>query len=120
RVPLQRERPLVLRCSLQEEDEFVDVLGLSKHVNELFRGASARGSKAALVFVDATDLPDTYRLAGRYRIAGNKVTVTLNLFLEKRKLARLSVTGEKDRLDDLAARILAAVAKQLASAEGKK
>src|SRR5437660_9301490 len=45
-VPLQTARPLILRASFQEEQQFKDVLGLGRRVNELLIEASGRGQKA--------------------------------------------------------------------------
>ena len=57
KVPLQTIKPVVLRCSFQEEKRARDGLGLTKRVNERLREASAVARGAQLVFVDAEDFP---------------------------------------------------------------
>ena len=60
------------------------MLGLSRRVDDRLRDVSTRGDAARLVFVDAREMPETYQLAGRYRIDGDKVQVTV-LFLAARR-----------------------------------
>jgi hypothetical protein len=112
-IPLQTVRPLVLRAAFQGEEQFDDVLGLGKLVDEMLRSVSARGRDARLVFVDARDLPDAYRLAGRYRIQESKVTVSINLFQGKKKAAQFSVSGDKRKVADLVAKIIGETEKRL-------
>ncbi len=113
KIPLQAVRPLVLRASFQEEEQFDDVLGLGKQVDEMLRNVSARGRESRLVFVDARELPDAYRLAGRYRMEDAKVTVTVNLFQGKKKAGQFSVSGEKTKVAELVAKIIGEMEKHL-------
>jgi hypothetical protein len=116
RIPLQPVRPLVLRATFQDGEEFTDVLGVGLRIDDLLRDASARGRDARLVFVDARDMPDAYRLAGLYKVDNNKVTVAVRLVRGKEKGVRFTVTGDKGRVEELAARIVAEAEKLL----GKK
>ena len=114
-IPLQADRPMLLRCSLQDEDEFKDVLDLGKKVDEALRGAAARGRDAPLVFVDATDLPDAHHLAGRYKTDGDAVTLTGNLFRGKARVGRVTASGSAAKPDEFAAKVAAEVEKVLRS-----
>src|SRR5207244_424747 len=98
KIPFQPERPLVLRSRFQEEVSFDDLLGLEKRVDEKLRTLSTRGRDAPLVFVEASEFPDAFRLSGRYRLEENKVTVLVNVFQGSKMLAGLSVTGDKRQL----------------------
>lgn len=113
RIPLQAVRPLLLRCSLQDELKVRDHLGLSKRVNERLREASASGRSAKLVFVEAEEFPDAYGLTGRYRLAGENVTVTLNLFRGAEEVASFKVEGSKADLNALAETIVRAAEQRL-------
>ena len=79
RIPLQPARPLFLRTNLVEADDFADVLGLSKRVDEVLRSGGGRGPAGGVLFVDATDLPEGFRIAGPYRVAGDDIAVTANV-----------------------------------------
>jgi hypothetical protein len=74
---------------------------------------SARGRDTRLVFVDARELPDSYRLVGRYRIKDGQLTVTINLFRGPKKAGGFTVAGTKAKADELVARIIAETEKQL-------
>lgn len=115
KIPLQPERPLVLRSTFEDEVAFDDVLGLGKRVDELLRNGSARGSAAAIVFVDARDMPDGYRLVGRYKTADGKTSVAAKLFRNSHVAIEFTVAGTADKPDDLAGRIVAEVEKRVAA-----
>jgi hypothetical protein len=119
RIPVQRERPVVLRTIFQEEQSFDDVLELAKKVDELLRGNEIRGTQGGVAFVDARELPDSYRLAGRYRIEDQKAIVSINLYQGKKLINQFTVTGQTTAVDDLAARIVAETEKRLAAPEGR-
>ena len=112
-IPLQRERPLVLRTVFQEEQTFDDVLGLANKVDEHLRGVEVRGKETGMVFVDARQMPDSYRVAGRYQVDGDKATVSINLFQDKKRIRQFTITGKTTAVDDLAARIVAETEKQI-------
>ena len=113
KIPLPKERPLVLRATFEEEESFDDVLGLAERVDELLQEASARGDGVAPVFVDARGGEGAYRLAGRYRIEGNAVEVTVNVFRGSERVGRISVRGTRDQPAGLAQSVLAEVSKIL-------
>jgi hypothetical protein len=113
KIPLQAVRPLMLRTAFQEDEDFDDVLGLGKRVDERLRQVSARSGPATLVFVDARELPDACRLAGRYRVKDGQVTVSVNLFNAKKRIARFTVSGKKTEIDALAERIVQEAEKRL-------
>jgi hypothetical protein len=113
RIPLRSPRPLVLRSTFLEEEELADVLGLGQRVDERLREASSRGEEGRLVFVDARDMPAAFQLAGRYKIDGGRVTINLRLGRAGEKGARFTVSGDKARPEELAARVVAEVEKRL-------
>jgi len=113
KIPLQSPRPLLLRCNLQDDFDFVDVLGLAKRVDRRLAGAASRSRAAKIVFVDARELPDAYRLAGRYSIDGDNVQVTAVIAKGRERVARFEVNGKKSELDALAEMIVANVEKVL-------
>ncbi len=118
-IPLQRERPLVLRAAFQDEQSFDDVLELAKRVDEQFRGIEVRGTQAGVVFVNARAMPDSYHVAGRYKIDGEKATVSVNLFQDKTRIQQFTITGKTTAVDELAAQIVAETEKLLASPQKK-
>ena len=114
-IPLQRERPLVLRTAFQDEQSFDDVLELAKRVDEQFRGVEVRGTQTGVVFVDARAMPDSYHVVGRYKIDGENVTVSINLFQDKKRIQQFTIAGKTTALDYLASQIVAETEKNLGS-----
>jgi hypothetical protein len=114
KVPLQLERPLLLRCNLQDEKRVRDHLGLGPKVDERLRSATA-GRGAKLVFVDAGEFPGAHELAGRYQVKGNKVVVRLTLFKGEDEVARFTAEGDRAKLDDLARKIVEETQRRLSA-----
>ena len=113
-IPLQTVRPLVLRSNFQNDDTFDDDLMLAVHVDAALRDAESRGGESSLVYVDAASLPDAYRIAGRYRRAGGKVTVEVRL-LGGEKPIQFSVTDAEANLEELAKKIAEEAVKAIGS-----
>lgn len=113
-IPLQQARPLMLRTLFQEEESFDDILGLAAKTDERFRSLSVRGPQTPLVFVDAREFPDAFRLAGRYRIKDGEITVTLNVFRGITKVDTFTVQGRRNQLDNLVTMISDEIEKRLA------
>ncbi len=77
KVPLQAVKPVLFRSNFQEEVRTRDVLGLGRRVNDRLQDASAAPRGAKLVFVDTDDFPGGIQTTGRYKVEGDKVTVTV-------------------------------------------
>jgi len=105
-VPLQPVLPLVLRATFQDERRFRDQLDLGRSVNDQLRAASMRGTPAALVFVDADDFPGACELVGRYSIIGEEVAVNVLLALGNKDVARFTLEGQRQAVDELAEEIV--------------
>ena len=77
------------------------------------RGVAPR-ARSQLVFVDADDFPGAVQAAGRYKIDGDKVTVSVTLFEGDKELAAFTIAGAANKPDELAAQVAAEVEKRLA------
>jgi WD40 repeat protein len=105
-IPLPKARPLLVRSSIVEKETFDDVLGLGGRVDELLRGASARGDGAAPVFVDAREGEGAYRLAGGYRVEGESVSGDVNVLRGRERIGQIPVRGSTKDLDALARKLV--------------
>jgi len=103
KVPLRTVRPLVLRTNFQDDEQLIDVLGLAKKVNRLLK------ETPGLVFVDASEFPEAFRVVGRYRIDGDKVSVKVGL-ARGGKTVRFEVAGSKA---EIAGRLVAEVVRRM-------
>jgi WD40 repeat protein len=115
RIPLASPRPMVLRASFQDEDRFVDSIGLTRRVNDELRALAAEGAAASFGFVDVSDFPDAHVVAGRYRLHADAVTVTFGISKGERDLGRFTVEGDRNRPAELARLVLAELKKILVS-----
>jgi hypothetical protein len=107
RIPLAGVRPLFLQSNFQDEVRPIDHLKLMARVNEALREASAREHNATLVYVEASELPDAYLLAGRYRVEDGNVNARVSVFKGEEEAGSFTVEGNTSNLVQLAARIVA-------------
>ena len=77
----------------------------------------SRGAK--LIFVDANEFPDGVLASGRYKIDGDKVSVSVALFEGEKEIATFTFEGLASKPDELAAKIVVEVEKRLAASGGK-
>jgi WD40 repeat protein len=106
RIPVARPHPLFLQSSFQDEARPLDHLKLTSRVNELLRQVSGGGPNAVLVYVDASDLPGAYLLAGRYHVEGGSVKVRATLFKGEKEIGNFAADGNIGELEMLAGRIV--------------
>ncbi len=119
KVPLQTVKPMVIRSSFQLERPARDSLGLSKRIDERLTAASAVTRGAKLVFVDTSDFPGGVQPSGRYKIDGDKVTVSGNLFDGDKDLGSFTAEGAAGKPDELAEKVAAEIEKKLAAVGSK-
>jgi hypothetical protein len=117
RIPLAVARPLVLRTSFVDAERFDDHLGFGQRVDELLRNqpeATQRG--AAPIFVDARSFSQAYRVAGQYRLAGDQLELTVNVFLDQEHRGRFQISGARDDLPALATKSVSEIMRIVGSA----
>jgi hypothetical protein len=105
-IPVAAARPLFLRSNFQDEQGLQDRLKLASLVDEALRTDAARGQSSSLVYVDASDIPDAYTLAGRYRVAGNDVSIAVSLLRGEELAGNSTVAGQVTSVGKLAADIV--------------
>jgi hypothetical protein len=114
-IPLATVKALVLRPLLLDPDVGDDSLGLlpllRKELNEQsYAARSGPARSAAIVFVDADELPGAIRPAGTYTVMGNSVKVKVNLRRDGQTVHSFEVAGEKGNLQRLVERLVEGIA----------
>jgi hypothetical protein len=104
---------------LLNPDEGDDNLGLLPKLRQRLNDSqflASRGKKdaAAVVYVDADEMPGAIRPAGTYQVTGNKIQARINLRQDGKTIATLSVSGERSNLDQFVQTIVQAIAQELA------
>lgn len=103
RIPIAAAKPIYIRSNFLDEVKLKDALGLGKKIDEVLNGMSAKGSDAALLFVDVSEYPDACQLSGLYKQIDGKLTLRMNLTCEGEETSHI-VAGDNE--DDLAQKIL--------------
>jgi WD40 repeat protein len=114
RIPLAAVKPLILRPVFLNARLHRDDLGLSAALRKRLRGeiyASARGGpgSATAVFVDETEFPGAIIPSGDYTVDGKTVKVTVVLSRDDKEITQITVEGNTDNPDALAAKIVQAI-----------
>jgi WD40 repeat protein len=118
-VPLQDEKPILVRSGLQLEKEPLDSLGLSSRVNAWLGELASKPRDARLVFVDTAEFPGALQANGRYSVVGDKVEVNVSLYLSGKKVQEFKVLGRVAKRDDLAREIATEIEKRAAASAWK-
>jgi WD40 repeat protein len=95
RVPLAQIRPLILRADIQSED-FKDALRLQARLNAALREQNQSAARGALMFVDADEHPDGWKLRARYRKQGDGYWLEGVLFQGEMEMGRVKVELKGD------------------------
>jgi len=109
-INLPAEIPLFAPTNFQNKNDSVgyDDKELSKLVNSQLSKLSSRGTNNKIMYVNSTNSPDAYTLAGRYSITDNDIKVSFNVVLKGKSRKQLEVTGSLDKLEKLAEDIASA------------
>ncbi len=107
RIPLGEELPMVMRSAFQDEERIRDHLGVARSLDEALDALSSRADRPPLVFVDANpDLADAFSVVGRYKVDGDKVVVSVRVFLGTDLKDQFQIEGSANEIQDLAQKIL--------------
>ncbi len=111
-IPLTNAKPMILRPMLTDRDEDFDRLKLSKRLGDELRETSLTAAgHSALIYIDATDIPDAYIPYGRYSVSGDSIQVKVRLVRNNEPIATFTVEGHKDDLDALTKKLVEAIAR---------
>ncbi|MCA1557698.1 MAG: caspase family protein, partial [Acidobacteria bacterium] len=90
-IPLAQVRPLVLRPILINSEQGFDDLELMTALKgrlqeESYAASRGRGGAPVGVYIDSDEMPGAVRPSGTYVVTNDKVTVTLNLIRDGKKV----------------------------------
>ncbi len=107
-INLPGEKPLFASSNFQNNDEAIsdDDLELAKYINQQLNEIASRGIDGSISFVNQTNAPDSWSLAGRYEVKANSISVKVNIKQGKVVKYRFEVTGNKNNIKELAQKIV--------------
>lgn len=112
-ISLPTPKPVVIRCNVQDRDNFDDNLGLGQALNDYFHGQNAKGAQAKLVYYDVAKFDDGYAIKGNYTVSGETVAFNGKLFKGETPVgSAFKVNGTKD-VGELVKLILAEAGPQI-------
>ncbi len=104
KIPLAKAKHRLTPPRLVDADQVDDTLDLSNRLgiklSDLATPTKSRSTEPYVYITDA-DLADAIRVFGKYKVSGNKVTVTVNMLRNHEQLEKFSVEGTKDDLPKL-------------------
>ena len=100
---LLAEKKKVFIRSVFQDDDLGDVLNLTQETENYFQEIMARGDQAKLLYLDIGAYENGYSIRGRYRIEGETVKLSVNLFRNNKALSPspLEVIGKKNAVQEL-------------------
>ncbi|MGH9967540.1 MAG: caspase family protein [Pyrinomonadaceae bacterium] len=112
RITLSTPRPMILRPRFLDAEVGDDTLDLMRVLRARLRDETfiaGVGENAVLLFVDDEEFPGALRPTGTYTVEGQTVTVKLSLRRDGVTISSFRVSGTKEDVSGLAAKILEAV-----------
>jgi hypothetical protein len=100
-IPLARMQPLILRAVLMNAEKGYDNLQLTSALRkrlqeETWVAARDRNKSQLGVYVDAEEMPGAVQPSGIYAVAGQNVTVTLNLIRDGQNIGSFQVKRNQE------------------------
>jgi WD40 repeat protein len=92
-IPLSSIKPVFVRTSFMDTEDYTDVLSISKSLDDQLNEFAIRGKESEIVFLDTREFPDAYRLSGGYTQSNG--TITLKLKIKGPKENEHQLTGKK-------------------------
>ena len=92
-IPLAQIKPVFIRTTLVDADEFDDVLRLSALVDDLLLDISARGSDSPIIWVDARNHPNACRITGGYSQSAGKIELNARIRCGEETDERFEITA---------------------------
>ncbi len=78
-IPLARIKPVFVRSVFQDENELEDILNLSAIIDNMLNEVSQKGNDRSLIFVNAREFPESYKLSGLYNQQDNQITLKMKI-----------------------------------------
>lgn len=102
-IMLLKEKPMFTNCIFMNSDPSVadDDLNMSKLLSLKLTEMAASGKNSNIVFSNSTISSGGYFLTGLYSVAGDKISVTINLKNKNVVQYKFELSGTKNKLDDL-------------------
>lgn len=97
-IPIAATKPVYIRSNFLDEVKLKDALGLGKKIDDVLNGMAAKGSDAALLFVDVSEYPDACQLSGLYKQIDGELTLRMNLRCEGEETSHMIVGKNEDEL----------------------
>jgi len=99
-IPLSKKKPVFVRASFIDVQNFKDHLGLSKLIDNELNEIAIIGSDAPFVFVDAREFPEAYAMSGGYTVDKGIINLTLVISSgDTEKTVSLSANNREDLVD---------------------
>jgi WD40 repeat protein len=95
-IPLSTIKPVFVRTTFVDAEDFTDVLSLSKSIDDQLNEIAIRGKESQIVFLDTREFPDAYRLSGGYNQSNG--TITLKLKIKGPKESEHLLTGDSKEI----------------------
>jgi len=100
-IPLAQIKPVFIRSSFQDEDEFDDVLKLSSIIDEQLNNISLE--KNTFIYIDTREFPESYKLTGRYKQENGSIILQLRI---RSKDSSEQFTIQGNSTDELIVKVL--------------
>ncbi len=105
-IPLAKEKKIFISSALQEVNELADILNIGDLIDEQLVKISETIKNAPIVFWAVKTYPEALRISGNYKVTGDNIVVNFKLIRDKADVKKFTVSGLKNRLQELVEEIV--------------
>ncbi|MCF8434805.1 MAG: caspase family protein [Crocinitomicaceae bacterium] len=100
-IPLSNIKPVFVRTSFMDTEDFTDVLAISKSLDNQLNEFAIRGKESEIVFLDTREFPESYRLSGGYTQSNGTISLKLKIKGPKESEHQLSGKTKEELIQQI-------------------
>ncbi len=106
KIILALPKPIFTNSDFSNDDTYADELDLKIAIDNLLNEIASKGKESQLVFTDESQLPESYKILGRYTIVNNKINIKVRVRKGATEIKRFEITNFENDKEKLANAIL--------------
>jgi hypothetical protein len=79
KIILSLPKPIFTNSEFSNDETYADDLEIKKSIDGLLDEIASKGKESQLVFTDKSQLPESYKIIGRYTITNNKINIKVRV-----------------------------------------
>lgn len=106
KIILALPKPIFTNSRFTNSETDDDNVGIEKEIDDQLIDIASKGKQSNLVFTERSQLAESYKLVGNYKVTGSTVKITVRIKIGKNEIQHFELNGETNDMKNLAAQII--------------